>query len=87
MIIALVASQAMGQSKPKVWKSTAEPLQEIEMLRQQIKLPIIPKTEFPITNYGAIGDGKTLNTQAFKNAIEDCNKKGGGKVLCRLVNS
>lgn len=45
----------------------------------------IAETEFParvcnIVNYGAIGDGKTKNTQAFANAISDCAQQGGGKV-------
>lgn len=33
-----------------------------------------------IIDYGAIGDGKTLNTQSFKNAITTCAEKGGGTV-------
>ncbi|MEJ2545431.1 MAG: glycoside hydrolase family 28 protein, partial [Calditrichaceae bacterium] len=32
-------------------------------------------------NYGAIGDGRTISTKAIKDAIEDCNKSGGGRVL------
>jgi pectate lyase len=37
--------------------------------------------EYLITNYGAIGDGKTLNTQAIQNAINTANLHGGGKVI------
>jgi hypothetical protein len=36
---------------------------------------------FYVTDYGAIGDGTTLNTKAIQSAIDDCNKAGGGKVI------
>lgn len=33
-----------------------------------------------LETYGAIGDGKTLNTSAFALAIDDCFRQGGGTV-------
>ncbi len=70
-----------AQPQAKVWTSVGEPLKEIALLRKQIKAPKFPAKEFPVTKYGAIADGKTLNTESFKKAIEDCHKKGGGRVL------
>jgi hypothetical protein len=37
----------------------------MEKLRTQIKAPGFPDKEFLITNYGAVGDGKTLNTEGI----------------------
>lgn len=34
-----------------------------------------------ITDFGAIGDGLTLNTSAIQMAIDSCNATGGGEVL------
>lgn len=35
---------------------------------------------YVITNYGAIGDGKTLNTTFIQKAINDCYQHGGGTI-------
>ena len=82
LIAGLILSYSSNsQSTAKEWKTVSEPLKEMEILRKQIKAPVFPKKDFLITAYGAVGDGKTLNTEAFKKAIEDCNKKGGGRVV------
>lgn len=46
-----------------------------------VPVPVFSDKIFSIKDYGAVGDGKTLNTTAFAQAIEACNKAGGGKVL------
>jgi polygalacturonase len=48
---------------------------------QRIKQPILPIKDFNISDYGAASDGKTDCTQAFKKAIEEASKAGGGKVI------
>ena len=48
---------------------------------QNISLPAIPAAVFNITNYGAAGDGRTLNTAAIQTTIDACAAAGGGTVL------
>ena len=36
---------------------------------------------YDVRNYGAVGDGKILNTAAIQKAIDDCASKNGGTVL------
>ncbi|MXV14079.1 glycoside hydrolase family 28 protein [Pedobacter sp. HMF7056] len=67
-------------NKALVWKSASTPWAAMEKLRKQIKPPVFKTRDFPVTAYGAIGDGKTKNTEAFKKAIEACSKAGGGTV-------
>lgn len=43
-------------------------------------LPIIPSARFKVTDFGAKGDGVTLDTQALQSAIDGCLRAGGGTV-------
>jgi polygalacturonase len=47
----------------------------------RIKAPKFKKKDYLITKYGAAADGKTLATEAFRKAIEECAQKGGGRVV------
>jgi polygalacturonase len=38
--------------------------------------------QFDIEKFGAVSDGKTLNTLAVQKAIDACHKAGGGRVFC-----
>jgi polygalacturonase len=44
-------------------------------------LPAIPGAKFSLADYGAVGDGKTLNSDAFKNAVAAIAKAGGGHLI------
>lgn len=59
---------------------------EIEKISAPFKMPQLERPKFQnrtfnIREYGAKGDGKTKNSEAFKKAIEACFAAGGGKVL------
>ncbi|MCF6271251.1 MAG: glycoside hydrolase family 28 protein [Melioribacteraceae bacterium] len=47
----------------------------------EIRVPEFPDYTIDIRSYGAVGDGFTLNTKSINNAIFDCSKSGGGKVV------
>jgi polygalacturonase len=44
-------------------------------------LPDIPDHTFNLADFGAVGDGKTLNTKAFAKAVAAVNEAGGGKLV------
>jgi polygalacturonase len=44
-------------------------------------LPTIPDHTFTLTDFGGIGDGKTLNTAAFTSAIDKIKAAGGGHLV------
>ena len=46
-----------------------------------LKSPVFPGNEYIITDFGAVNDGTTDCTDAFKKAIQKCYDEGGGKVV------
>ncbi|HTB26294.1 MAG TPA: glycosyl hydrolase family 28 protein [Puia sp.] len=42
--------------------------------------------DYNIMRYGAIPDGKTMNTVAIQQAVNDCHKHGGGKIIIPAGN-
>ncbi|HEY7919180.1 MAG TPA: glycoside hydrolase family 28 protein [Streptosporangiaceae bacterium] len=46
-----------------------------------VRRPRFPARVFPVTRFGAVGDGSTDCTQAFAAAIAACNRAGGGHVI------
>ena len=44
-------------------------------------LPAIPDRTFNLTDFGAVGDGRTMNTAAFNQALAAIKKAGGGKLV------
>ncbi|HEX8282803.1 MAG TPA: glycosyl hydrolase family 28 protein [Pyrinomonadaceae bacterium] len=59
----------------------SDPWARVPEILKRIKPPVFPKRDFAVTKYGAVADGKTDCTEAFRKAIAACNKAGGGRVV------
>ena len=47
----------------------------------RVERPSIPARSVVLTDFGGVGDGVALNTQAFADAIASLEKQGGGKLV------
>lgn len=47
---------------------------------KQVSRPVIPANEISLKDVGGVGDGVTLNTEAFNKGISKLNKLGGGRL-------
>lgn len=54
---------------------------ELPEILKKIAPPTFPTADYLITNYGAVSGGEVDCTEAIKNAVADCNKNGGGRVI------
>jgi polygalacturonase len=58
-----------------------DPWRQVPRILQRVTPPEFPKRTFRITDFGAVGDGKTDCTAAFRRAIAACHRAGGGQVV------
>jgi polygalacturonase len=58
-----------------------DPWIEASAILEKIVIPTFQDATYDITYYGAVGDGVTDCTEAFKAAITKCSETGGGKVI------
>lgn len=47
----------------------------------RVQAPVFPDTRVELTQFGAVGDGKTLCTEAFARAIDELEVRGGGHLV------
>ncbi len=67
--------------KPIEKQDFSEVYKGIEFEMPKVIEPVFPDYSVSITDFGAVSDGQTLNTDAFSKAIQDVSEKGGGRVL------
>jgi polygalacturonase len=70
-------SQAEAQ-KPRPLQSGWD---VVPAILKRISPPVFPKKDFDVTSFGAVGDGSTDCTDAFRRAIETCSAGGGGRIV------
>ena len=65
-----------------LWPAEADPWQTVlPQILARIKAPKFPKRDFNVTKFGAIANGKSDCTEAFRKAIAACTRAGGGRVV------
>ena len=60
---------------------STDPWMVMQQIVDSIKEPVFSDKTFNIVDFGAISDGIVDNTEAFRNAIQECVDNGGGKVI------
>jgi polygalacturonase len=71
----------VGGDSPLSAQSANTGWAQVPTILARIKAPAFPNRDFKITDYGAVADGKTDNTEAIRKAIAACNAAGGGRVV------
>src|SRR3954454_24595440 len=65
---------ASGLRVPAHAALVTDPWAQADAIVARIKVPTFPDEDFPITDYGAIGDGNADCTAAIANAIAACHQ-------------
>ncbi|UCG27730.1 MAG: glycoside hydrolase family 28 protein [Bacteroidales bacterium] len=55
--------------------------EKADSIVENITVPVFPEKYYPITDFGAVPERNTLNTEAINKAIRTCSDNGGGTVL------
>jgi polygalacturonase len=83
-VAALLPSPARGAATATQTRSAQEHgWSRVPSILERIKPPRFAVKQFPITRFGAKGDGVTDCTAAFRRAIAACVTQGGGHVVVR----
>lgn len=78
---AVSASIARAAAATRPAATTADAWAQVPAILKRIKAPVFPRRDFDVTRFGAVSDGKTDGTEAFRRAIDACAKAGGGRVV------
>jgi polygalacturonase len=81
LLAALLAFQTSLSRAQIAMKDLSWYLAHAPFAMPAVAQPSIPQHDFRITDYGANGDGHTLNTEAFRQAIKACAAASGGRVI------
>lgn len=83
LLCSLLIVTSCSSNKESVHES---PWNQLDSLLARIQAPQFPDKDFNVTDYGAVGNGTKICTEAFKKAIEACHNDGGGRVVVPAGN-
>ena len=78
LLISLTLIMSINLKEENPYKKYTE---NLPFSMPEISAPKFQDLTFNIIDFGAVGDGKTLCTEAFALAIDALSKNGGGKLL------
>jgi polygalacturonase len=81
LAFALIASLGKPGTAAPAGQAPSQAWSGMQDILARIVRPTFPSGEFAITSYGAVGDGVTDCTTAFRQTIEACHQAGGGRVV------
>ncbi|HEX2095700.1 MAG TPA: glycoside hydrolase family 28 protein [Longimicrobiaceae bacterium] len=71
----------LGAAAPMAGPDRTTGWERVPGILARIHPPTFPDRDFPVTRYGAVGNGTTDCTAAFRQAIVACAAAGGGRVV------
>lgn len=78
-LAALAIATAVAHTEEPV--AAPDPWERLPAILAGIRAPAFPDRDFPVTDFGAVADGTTDATDAFRAAVAACAKAGGGRVV------
>ena len=82
VLFLLAAALAPAQQNPSFDEAVTRKMESLaDSLTQHLKEWKVPEAVFKVEKFGAVADGKTINTKAIQLAIDECSRSGGGTVL------
>jgi len=79
-LLSTLAALALMTSAHAQTRDYSKYYQNLPTKMAQVSAPVIPANEVSLTEVGGVGDGVTLNTEAFENGIKKLQKTGGGRL-------
>ena len=79
--MALLAMAMTVQAQEKGENPYKKFTQNLPFKMAEVKAPVIPDRQVNLTDFGAVGDGTTLCTDAFAKAIDKLTQQGGGQLV------
>ena len=76
-IVSTSCNSTIGQKQNN---TVVDPWTRLDKMLKSIKAPKFPNKDFVITRYGAVANNVDC-TEAFKRAINECSRQGGGRVV------